>query len=268
MVKNTMITYKFLGRRGRLGNQLFQYATLYAIAKENGYEFGIPYECRNETDDYRDMCLADCFDNLSAADSKNFLPTSQIEEKTNLFIPEMLKIRDNVDIFGYFQTEKYFKKYRSELLKEFKFKKEIYQKCFDLKTKINNKIISVHMRFGDYDLFPDVYPRCSVEYYTNALALMPADAQIILFSDDREKASQFFKTIEKPYVVYDYLSKYEDLCLMSLCDYHIIANSSFSWWGAWLSESKKVVAPKKWYGSNPNAPKLWSDIYCENWEIL
>ena len=58
-----------------------------------------------------------------------------------------------------------------------------------------------------------------------------------------------------------------DLCLMSLCKGHIIANSSFSWWGAWLANRGKVIAPKKWFGPN-NAHLNTKDLYCDNWEIL
>jgi hypothetical protein len=52
---------------------------------------------------------------------------------------------------------------------------------------------------------------------------------------------------------------------MNMCDYHIIANSSFSWWGAWLANSKQVIAPKKWFGEDHEMPKIWDSIYCENW---
>jgi hypothetical protein len=55
---------------------------------------------------------------------------------------------------------------------------------------------------------------------------------------------------------------------MTLCDYHVIANSSFSWWGAWLGESKKVIAPSQWFGESHDMPKNWSDIYCKDWIII
>lgn len=262
-----MLTYKYLGRRGRLGNQMFQYATLYSIAKTNNYSYGIPFNTQSE-DDYRHMCLFDCFENISAEDCSNFTPISQIQEQTNLFIPEFMTVKDNVDIFGYFQTEKYFKQFKNELLKEFTFKKEIRDRVNKLKNTYNNELISIHMRFGDYDVLSHVYPKPTKEYYMEALEMLPNDAQIILFSDEPQKANSFFSTIGKKYISIPGMSKYEDMYFMSLCDYHIIANSSFSWWGSWLSNSKKTIAPKEWYGIAPGAPKEWHDVYCENWVVL
>ena len=87
-----------MGRRGRLGNQMFQYATLCSIAKHNNYDFGIPFSCRNTEDDYQDLCLQDCFPNLTAKDSSNFTPVAQIQEQSNLFIPELFNIKDNRDL--------------------------------------------------------------------------------------------------------------------------------------------------------------------------
>ena len=58
------------------------------------------------------------------------------------------------------------------------------------------------------------------------------------------------------------------MCTMSLCEHHVIANSSFSWWGAWLSPAKKVYSPARWFGDSPNVPKNWSDIYCKGWKII
>jgi hypothetical protein len=63
-------------------------------------------------------------------------------------------------------------------------------------------------------------------------------------------------------------NKYIDMCLMTMCNYHIIANSSFSWWGAWLSNSKQVIAPSKWFGPANHMPKNWSDVYCEKWIVI
>jgi hypothetical protein len=257
-----------MGNYGRMGNQMFQYATMYSLAKFNGYEFGIPFSCRNSENDYVDLCLFDCFSNLSAKNCSNIKHQTRLQEDKSEFNSNFFKIPDNVDIVGYFQSEKYFKQYREDILREFTFNDLIKQKCKNLKESLGNLCISIHMRFGDYEKLSHIYPRPTAEYYKTALEMLPSDATILLFSDDLNKASSFFKTVEKDFKIFNNLNKYEDMCLMAMCDYHIIANSSFSWWGAWLGNSKKTIAPKAWYGNDSTAPKYWDDIYCEDWVIL
>ena len=87
-------------------------------------------------------------------------------------------------------------------------------------------------------------------------------------SSPHPKATEFFQSLNRKVVFTESNDKYIDMCLMTLCNYHIIANSSFSWWGAWLSNSKKTIAPSRWFGSAPSAPKNWSDIYCKDWIII
>lgn len=263
-----MITYQYMGKRGRLGNQMFQYATLYSIAKENNYEYGIPFLKNVSQDDYQHLCLKECFKNISAKDSSGFVPSTQIQEQTNLFIPSLFNIKDDSDLFGYFQTEKYFKKYKTEILNEFTFKDEIIQKITQLKSNLKTPLISVHMRFGDYEILSNIYPRPTENFYNEAFKLLPEDGTIVLFSDNLNKASSYFNSIKKPYIVFEGLNKYEDMCFMSLCDYHVITNSSFSWWGSWLSQSKLTIAPKEWYGDASGAPTEWYDIYAEGWQVI
>ena len=105
---------------------------------------------------------------------------------------------------------------------------------------------------------------CSLEYYQEALSLMSSDLPVIIFSDDPEWAlSQELFESDRFYVSQGNSNLF-DMCLMTLCDHHIIANSSFSWWGAWLNQNpeKIVIAPKKWYANvqsqNPDIiPSSW-----------
>jgi hypothetical protein len=88
---------------------------------------------------------------------------------------------------------------------------------------------------------------------------------VIVFSDDPEWCKNVFK--KDPFIISTFEDPFFDLCLMSLCDYHIIANSSFSWWGSWLANSKQTIAPKKWFaGEFLN----WNtrDLYLPNWIII
>ena len=262
-----MITFNMLGRYGRMGNQMFQYATLYSIAKTRGYEFGVPYQVKSENP-YSNFCLNECFLNLSAKDSSNTFVYKREQERQFTYNAGIFGIEDNTDIVGYFQSEKYFKDYRNQLLKEFEFKNEIKEKAKDIRCITKEPLISLHLRLGDYKNLVDKHPICTLEYYKEALDLLPDDLLICAFSDEPELAKNLFDSLGKKYFTPESDDQFTDMCLMTLCDYHILANSSYSWWGAWLSESKKTIAPSDWFGKDENMPKNWSDIYCSDWIII
>jgi hypothetical protein len=262
-----MITFQQLGKYGRLGNQMFQYATLYSLGKQLNYSIGVPYQTRS-SNDKMDFCLADGF-NIDASDSSGkFFSSVYIEPSFNYDL-NILNIPDGCDIRGYFQTEKYFKSCKNDLkIKQFKFKDNIENQVNQLFDGKDAELISVHIRLGDYVHIQDCHPICSIEYYKAALEQLPKDCQIILFSDDYPQALNLFKSFGLNIMLTGGNDKFIDMCMMTKCDYHIIANSSFSWWGAWLSNSKKVIAPKIWFGPSPNMAKNWNDIYCDDWEVI
>jgi len=262
-----MITFNRLGHYGLFGNQLFQYATLYSIAKTRGYEFGVPYSNTGNIE-FTNFFLPNCFNNLSAKDSSDVVPLHTAMERDFTYNAGIFGIPDNTDVCGYFQSEKYFVDYRNQLLNEFTFNNNVYNKALDIRSLSKFPAISIHLRLGDYVTAQDCHPICSLEYYTEALKLLPDDILIYVFSNDIPQAIEFFKPMNRKIVFVEDTDKYIDMCLMTMCDYHIIANSSFSWWGAWLSNSKKVIAPARWFGSAPHMPKNWSDIYCKNWIVL
>lgn len=262
-----MITFQQLGKYGRLGNQMFQYATLYSLGKQLKYSIGVPYQARS-SNDKMDFCLADGF-NIDALDSSGkFFSSVYIEPSFN-YDPNILNIPDECDIRGYFQTEKYFKAYKNDLkFKQFKFKDNIENQVNQLFEGKDSELIAVHIRLGDYVHIQDCHPICSVEYYKAALEELPKDCQIVLFSDDYSQALELFKSFGLNVMLTGGNDKFVDMCMMTKCDYHVIANSSFSWWGAWLSNSKKVIAPKVWFGNSPSVAKNWDDIYCDGWEVI
>jgi hypothetical protein len=262
-----MITFSNIGRYGRFGNQMFQYAALYGIARTAKYRYGIPYKNKSENE-YEHFCLDEVFDKLEADESSGHPIQYRIAEPKFGYNPGLFGIPDHSDIIGYFQTEKYFKDYRNNLLKQFSFKQEIYDRARDIRSLTREPVISIHLRLGDYVGQQHNHPVCSEEYYTEALRLLPDDMMLFVFSDEPKKAEERFSKLNKKMVIPDNTDKYVDMCLMSLCDYHIIANSSFSWWGAWLSESKKTIAPAQWFGSGEGMPKDWRDIYCEGWDVI
>jgi len=262
-----MITFNLMGRYGRMGNQMFQYATLFSIAKTRGYDFGVPYR-RKSDNPYQNFCLNECFPNLSAKDSSNKINFLRAEEKQFTYNAGIFGIEDNTDIAGYFQSEKYFKDYRQNILKEFTFSDAIKDKAQDIRSITKEPVISMHLRLGDYKNLVGKHPVCEIDYYKNALKEVPEDLLIIAFSDEPSLAKDIFDGLNRKYFLTDTNDQYIDMCLMTMCNYHVIANSSFSWWGAWLSDGKKVVAPAIWFGDSPEMPKNWSDIYCEGWEII
>jgi hypothetical protein len=262
-----MITFNLMGNYGRMGNQMFQYATLYSIAKTRGYNFGVPMQ-RKSDNPYQSFCLNECFPNLSAKDSSTYFAKHRAQEREFTYNAGIFGIPDDSDIVGYFQSEKYFKDYRKEILKEFTFFESIQNKATDIRSITKEPVISIHLRLGDYKNLVGKHPICGIDYYKNALSLVPDDMLIVAFSDEPALARDVFDNLNRKYFLAETNDQYTDMCLMSHCDYHIIANSSFSWWGAWLGESKKVIAPAIWFGDSPEMPKNWSDIYCENWKVI
>ena len=157
----------------------------------------------------------------------------------------------------YYQSEKYFADYRDKIIDMFTNEEIVYKLSSHYSF---NDTVSVHVRRGDYLNLQHYHPCPSLEYYKNALSLINAN-NILIFSDDINWCKKNFNNC----MFVEGYKDYEDMYLMSLCSSHIIANSSFSWWGAYLSKGKRVIAPKKWFGS---VIPSWEDIYCKDWNIL
>lgn len=259
-----------LGRYGRLGNQMFQYATLLSLSKTNKTIPVIPggsYDLRN------------AFGNNLSASTENslpdFLPTNRytIDESGNMnFNLRVFNIPVDSDITGYFQSEKYFGSIRQQLLLEFDFDDAVHEKATSLIDNIKAKypgvsLCSVHHRRGDYLKLSHVHTNLGDEYYQPAFSQISdfGDCVFIVFSDDVSWCQNKYQNQDNVVVV-DSGSMFVDMCAMTFCDYHIIANSSFSWWGSWLSKSKLTIAPKKWFSEA--GPKVWDDIYCEGWKLI
>lgn len=261
-----MITFKSIGKYGRLGNQMFQYAALLGAAKIKNFKYGVNYGNKSNNQ-FAHFILPDIFQYLDAEDCNNYDHKYSFIEPHWHFSEKLFEIQDNTDIIGYFQSEKYFKHIKKEILKQFTFKDEIFESALKKRKEISSPVISLHIRLGDYKQHPDIHPICSIEYYKQALEILPKDLPIFIFSDEHQTALQLFSELNREIKIVTNLGN-ADMCLMTMCDYHIIANSSFSWWGAWMSNSNKVIAPKKWFGTAPTAPKYWDTVYCDGWVVL
>jgi translation initiation factor 2 beta subunit (eIF-2beta)/eIF-5 len=166
---------------------------------------------------------------------------------------------------GFFQTEKYFKNQRQEILKIIKPNQKINDILNTKYSFIKEDICtSIHVRRGDYTKFSDKHPTQDVKYYQKALESIEDYGLIIVFSDDVEWCKSVFKFKNMHFIENE--KDYIELFLMARCKNNIIANSSFSWWGAWMNQhpDKKVVGPNKWFG--PNLSHLnTNDIIPETW---
>lgn len=172
----------------------------------------------------------------------------------------------------YFQTEKYFIDFVDEIRKDFEFIIKPSKKNKEIIKKINNSYsVSLHIRRWDYITNSNAnnfHWTCDLKYYKEAINIINDKIKnpiFFLFSDDIEWVKENLKLNNEAYYI-DWNNadtNYEDMRLMSLCKHNIIANSSFSWWGAWLNKNKEkiVIAPKKWFNKNIN----YSDVVPNNW---
>jgi hypothetical protein len=247
-----MLSFNHLGNMGRLGNQMFQYASLKGIAKHRGYEYCIPPEevFGNIDTNVRksDISIYNIFD-IKSKNNISLTRNPVLPERGHEFDEELyLNCPDQIDLFGYYQTEKYFSHIEDEIREDFSFNLELVEMCQNfIQDNFDSEIISLHVRRGDYTINPN-HPLQNNNFYKKSIENLPKDLPILVFSDDYEwcKNSDLFSSDR--FIISENNSTDFDLCLMSMCNYHIIANSSFSWWGAWLAKSKMVIAPNNWFG--------------------
>lgn len=195
------------------------------------------------------------------------------------FDQNFFNVMGNIYLAGYWQSEKYLKDIEDIIRKEFTVKEPISGKNLELEELIKScQSVSLHVRRGDYVDDPKinkVHGICSLEYYQTAIQkmieYMPM-SHFFVFSDDPEWAKNNLQ-VPHPIIFVDHNgpeAAYEDLRLITLCQNHIIANSSFSWWGAWLclNINKIVIAPTKWFGEEVIKNRYLGDLYPEGWHRL
>ena len=275
---------------GGLGNQMFQYAlykklefmnkdvvwdTSFFRSKQDLREleigvFGVQYRSISDKEvacirgyGYQDSIIDKIKYKLKP--SKYLIYRDTIE----CFQPEVLEM-DDVYLCGYWQSEKYFQDIRERILQEFIFPASVVKNNEALTNQMKSKnSVSIHVRRSDYltEQNLKVYGNiCTEKYYNNAINYIEEivdNPRYYVFTDDLEWAKEYFK--EDNYTIISEnrgKDSYIDMYLMSQCKYNIIANSSFSWWGAWLNQNpdKKVLAPKKWFHNHEK-----EEIVCEEW---
>lgn len=273
--------------KGGLGNQLFQYG-LYKNLELLGKDVRADISDYEENRDSRNFLLRDIGMKLVYANANDIekyrgrlnsiieivrrkygLRKSYFGEKEDIFDKKIFLL-DDIYLDGFWQNELYFKEIESEIREELI--KLLYQndnvKKTDLKNKIENEnSIAVHIRRGDYIKKNSIYTNLGEsDYYDKAIEYIRDKVEnpvFYLFSDDTEWIKQKYRG--KEFVIvedYEGKSEQEDLILMSKCKHNIIANSSYSWWAAWINcnNKKVVIAPKEWFSINKK-----TNIVCSSW---
>lgn len=239
-----MITFSQLGKQGRLGNQLWQIAATVAAAKK----YNTNYEFPNwEYESF--FNLHGCFNPL--------LKINKVFQEPHFHYSPIPYSGGDLDLSGYYQSYKYFEGFDS-------FIKNIFE--FGFKVDRNLGTTSLHIRRGDYvTIGNDFHTNQTEDYYRQAMELAPSEKYMI-FSDDIAWCKSKF--IGPQFIFAQDNSPAVDLALMANCDHNIIANSSFSWWAAFLNKNvdKKIVSPKTWFG--PKLPHDTKDLRPESWIVI
>lgn len=282
--------------QGGLGNQLFQYATARALAiRHNTHvafdkslllkvsqkttkrqfdldHFNIQVKPIRLVDKLALGLLDIPLKNYIKKIIGRFIHNKNYTESNFAFDPQIFrKSGKQTCLKGYFQSEFYFNQIRDELFTLIPKSKSIST----LEQKIRGcNAVSLHIRRGDYVnncLINEFHGLLPVEYYHNAINYLlrnNPEIHLFVFSDDIEWAKQNITSLQETTFITENtgITDYKDLILMSQCKHNIIANSSFSWWGAWLNQNpeKIVIAPKQWFKDN-NAQKEASDLLPKSW---
>lgn len=287
---------KIVNILGGLGNQMFQYALALALQYQckdmsevridprafrgypihNGYELKrifnvkIPEATINEV-----MKVAYPYLNYRIWQLCRLLPkrsTMKYEWKSMAYDESVFTDTRDLYLIGYWQTERYFRSIRSEILKAFAFPSFTSNSQNETLSKElqQRRSIAVHIRRGDYLKISNTSGICTIDYYKKAIAYMQGASSpelFAIFSDDIDWCMEQFEAIigntDIRFVNWNKEEEcFRDMQLMSLCKHNIIANSSFSWWGAWLNQNpdKIVIAPSRWMNSEG-----WSEIIPEDW---
>ena len=276
--------------RGGLGNQMFQYSAGRALSLRLGVTLGL-YNHNSKTDIVPNQL--DQFNIKVENIPQSLLPPSRPSNgflwmlwklgltKPKVFRqgglgynPKFVEVSGNTYLRGYWQSEMFFVDCKDVIKSDFEFTSEPKGQNLDILQEIQETetSISLHVRRGDYlnQKNKSIFSSCSREYYEQAVGLIAEQCQnipkVFVFSDDPEWVSNHFKLpFEMRAMTHNSVDQaIEDLRLMTACEHHVIANSSFSWWGAWLGQNpnKITVAPARWFAdpkySNP-------DIYCKDW---
>jgi len=270
--------------RGGLGNQMFQYATARSLSLKTGVKLELDSSELGKGGqralglNYFNLPTEICINNsvLSKYIRRLSITRTSFREKNFGFDDRFKLLREPVDLAGYFQSEKYFVEHRQDILRDFTLKDEYVENIKGLSEKHIpiDSAISLHVRRGDYtdNKNVDLYAQLGDQYYNDAINLIRQRTSgahtLCVFTDDVNWVTKNLNLPQDSKIISQYTKNdIEDLMLMSQCSHHIIANSTFSWWAAWLNPSatKVVIAPRQWFGASKGTVDM-SDLIPATWE--
>lgn len=244
----------------RTGNLMFQIAHAYSKSLDYNRQFILPkYEFSNHLEDtlFRKLDF-----NLTEvpSDTESVHITSKFEYNTDL-VPD----NERPTVYhGYYQSEKFFINHSETIKDLFSPTKDFIDRVTkDYPFLMDSVVVSINVRRGDYLNKLEAHPVITKDYIEYAMRIIPRHHHIIVTTDDIKWCKDVIKL---PNIHYnEKYTDHEGLWLMSLCKHFIISNSSYSWWGAYLSRNKNkmVITPDTWFG--PEITVKTDDIYCENW---
>lgn len=240
--------------KGGLGNQMFQISATVGLSMRNNIEYCFDFDnCFTPNQGKPSNCYED---NIFKKIPKKKITQIEYVYSEPKFSYTPIKYYKNMIIDGYFQSEKYFSDYSDQIIKLFNISTE--------KFISNEEVTSVHIRRGDYLKFSKHHRVLDKEYYESAIKKINRGV-FLFFSDDIIWVKENFKS--ENFFYSESTSEVEELGLMSNCTNNIIANSSFSWWGAYLNKniSKIVISPNHRYWFGESGPKDTEDLIPESW---
>lgn len=260
--------------QGGLGNQLFQWAlgrSLGISLREKVY-YDLSFLIKGNVSTKREYELniyenanIDIFQNDFDIRSWSDEPNKQFLKISDDFHFKNFSLNENYHLYfdGYWQSEKYFSDIREIILDELELSSDNKIKLDSKYKMLDKNLTSLHIRRTDYTSSNGFHPVQDLDYYDKALEIIGKYDNLMIFSDDIEWCKNNLKYDRMIFVEGN--KNYEDIYLMSKCNNNILANSSFSWWGAWLNKNnnKKVISPSKWFGESANI--YTGDIIPNDW---
>lgn len=247
--------------QGGLGNQLFQIAAAYSLCIDYGDVCGFYLDNKIVHQGNIARTYKTSIYKKIREIPKSWSPDFTYYEKEGGFMP--IPYKANMMLHGFFSNEAYLRNHKKEIIELFKDKETISQ----IRGQFKNSV-SIHVRHGDYAKFQNVFIRLPLEYYKNALEYIDSKThidRIYVLSDDIKWCKENFKDQRIEFI--EGFPDYIDLYIMTKCSHNILANSTFSWWGAYLNENegKIVCVPSRWFVPTYRGAGWRSDVFLNEW---